>query len=177
MEVTESLRFALTGDSGSELELLSTSSAGDTNDDSDDASGEGSTVQEEPNPGPARRRQRARRPRPVQPVCQWGDITAGNNSFAHYQDEDLLTLPAGNYESPKDLFELLVYDAMINLIVTETNRYARQVSDEMIENETLKKYARLRRWEPTNAQEIREFLGILMAMGLVHQPTIEHYWK
>lgn len=75
--------------------------------------------------------------------------------------------------TPYQFFSLFVGDDVINLIVNETNRYAQQ----LIQNKNLKRKARLKRWTPTDASEIRNFLGILLWMGLVQMLSIACYWK
>ena len=32
-------------------------------------------------------------------------------------------------------------------------------------------------WTPTNADEMRKFLGLLIVMGLVRKPRMELYWS
>lgn len=64
-------------------------------------------------------------------------------------------------------FDTEVFD----LIVTETNRYAGQLL-----STPLRPHSRLNAWKETNADEIKQFLGIIMWMGLERLPTIQSYW-
>lgn len=57
--------------------------------------------------------------------CIWGEVEADVQAFPEYTPEDeLLTLPAGHFETPAEVFRLLVTDDIVEMIVTETNRYA-----------------------------------------------------
>ncbi|XP_022834925.1 piggyBac transposable element-derived protein 4-like [Spodoptera litura] len=64
---------------------------------------------------------------------------------------------------PIDFFSNLFPDDLINIIVTETNRYAIQ--------ENSKNYM------PTTQREIKAFLGVIIMMGLHPLPDFELYWS
>lgn len=40
----------------------------------------------------------------------------------------------------------------------------------------LRPHSRLSKWKDTDAKELRQFLGILILMGIVHQPKMSDYW-
>ena len=69
-----------------------------------------------------------------------------------------------------NVFNLLVDDDVISLIVTETNRFADQ-------SKRHTKYARQNKWTPTTDEEIKKFLGLTMWMGLVRLSSIPDYWS
>lgn len=75
--------------------------------------------------------------------------------------------------TPYDFFSLFVDDEIINLIVTETNRYAEQQQ----QKPNIKQKSRIKNWTPTDPDEIRNFLGIILWMGLVQMPSLSSYWK
>lgn len=58
-------------------------------------------------------------------------------------------------------------------MVADTNRNATQV----ISKTRLNRSSRLRSWLPTNASEIRKFVGLLLWMGLQPLPRISDYWS
>jgi len=60
-------------------------------------------------------------------------------------------------------FNLFCSD-IIELIVTETNRNAEQFLSKI----RLSKSSRFSKWVPTNYNEIKKFIGLLLWMGLVH---------
>lgn len=71
--------------------------------------------------------------------------------------------------SPIDFYLLFFDDEILTLIVNQTNQYANQV---MEKNQS----ERLNKWVPTNPQEIKQFFGLIMWMGLVKLPSIQMYW-
>ena len=59
------------------------------------------------------------------------------------------------------------------IIVCETNEYADQEIAKMIS----KPYSRLKKWSLTNSEEIKQFLGLFLWMGLVRLGCLENYWS
>ena len=55
----------------------------------------------------------------------------------------------------------------------ETNRYANQC----LQDRELPPKSRFRRWTPTCGMEIKAFLGLILAMGLVSLLSIRDYWS
>ena len=77
-------------------------------------------------------------------------------------------------KKPIDFFNLFVTDELINTMISETNRYANQEIDK---HRPLKRSSRLKDWKPINADDMRNFLGILLHMGCVKLPSFGHYWS
>ena len=67
----------------------------------------------------------------------------------------------------------MIDDKVIDHIVCETNKYA----DQEIAKITPKPYSRLKKWSPTNSEEIKQFLGLILRMGLVRLGFLENYWS
>lgn len=74
--------------------------------------------------------------------------------------------------SPYDFWTLFVDDEIITYLVAQTNLYAAQKSQQQ-----QKDFARLRQWKDVDENEMRQFLGIVMWMGMVKQPSIFDYWR
>ena len=72
-----------------------------------------------------------------------------------------LSLP----QSPVDIFGLFFTSEVLHLMVTETNRYARQCLEGSDRN-----------WS-TDENEIRAYLGFCILMGIVREPEIRDYWS
>jgi len=68
---------------------------------------------------------------------------------------------------------LFVHDDLMDVLVRETNRYAKQY----IDNTSLKPESRVKQWKPTTRREIKLFLGIALLMGIIKKPNIEFYWS
>jgi len=67
-------------------------------------------------------------------------------------------------------FYRLFVDDVIQCMVEETNCNAKQVLESAVES-------RLKMWHETDAYEMRQFIGLLIWMGLVHFPSLDKYWS
>ena len=71
--------------------------------------------------------------------------------------------------SPLDFFLAFVADDLLNQILTETNRYARQkLADSP---------ARLAKFQPVTLAEIKAFIAINIIMGMNRLPSLNSYWS
>ena len=70
--------------------------------------------------------------------------------------------------SPNDFFSQLFGDSIIDTIVTETNRYARQ---------KLADTPRLEKWKDITNRELKAYFGICIIMGINNLPRIAMYWS
>lgn len=76
-----------------------------------------------------------------------------------------------------DFYSLFLTDELLDKIVEETNRYAEQCIVNRIVMDNLKENARIATWTNTTKEEIRNFIGIIMWMGLDQKPSIADYWS
>ena len=104
------------------------------------------------------------------------NVEIGEDSSSS-QEED--TMQAGctasvEGESPLEFFSLLLTDDILMHIVTQTNLSAQQ----FIESHELAPHSRVRRWSKGehDINELRRFLAIIIIMGLVRYPQMEHHW-
>lgn len=70
--------------------------------------------------------------------------------------------------SPNDFFSQLFGDSVIDTIVTETNRYARQ---------KLANTPRLEKWKDMTNRELKAYFGLCIFMGINNLPRIAMYWS
>ncbi|XP_068089513.1 piggyBac transposable element-derived protein 4-like [Hyperolius riggenbachi] len=73
--------------------------------------------------------------------------------------------------NPLAYLKLFLDEAIIQIIVEETNRYAEQQPG------PFRRFARGKRWEPVTQDEIRLFLAILILQGVVGKPHQTSYWS
>ena len=71
-------------------------------------------------------------------------------------------------------FELFFNGDFVNHLVIQTNLYAAQYLDA---NPNLPPYSDARRWQPTNPREMKEFIGLMLLMGIIHKPYTDLYWS
>ena len=86
-------------------------------------------------------------------------------------DEQLLTQP--NDATPFSWYKLFLTDDIVELIATETYRNAEQTIASLV----VRRSSRLKSWKPTNAEEIKKFLGLVLFMGLAKFPKTGDYWS
>jgi len=75
--------------------------------------------------------------------------------------------------SPMEFYHLFFDEEVLDFLVVETNRYAHQTLNAKI----LSQFSRLRKWSDVDRTEMRNFLGLILWMGLVKMPSLRHYWR
>ena len=74
-------------------------------------------------------------------------------------------------DSPEDYFKLFIGEDIWTLFVVETNRYAQQVI-------ALKPECyNASNWKPTDVPEMKRFMALLIATGIVGKPFLRHFWS
>ncbi|XP_033729312.1 piggyBac transposable element-derived protein 4-like [Pecten maximus] len=87
---------------------------------------------------------------------------------------EVLPVPEEGSLSYLDYFECIFTDNILEMIVEETNRYAATY----IQTHTdLPSHSRYRKWTDTTVGEMKAFIGMTIAMGLVQQMDIQDYWS
>ena len=76
---------------------------------------------------------------------------------------------------PISYFDLYFTEEIIEKIYKQTNTYARQYISRYIA--TLKMHSVVHHWKPTDAAEMKTFLGLCILMGLIHKPKVSLYWS
>ena len=64
---------------------------------------------------------------------------------------------------------------LFDIIYKETNRYAQQYIPQM--DLDLRPKSIVHSWTPTDAKEIKAFLGLCILMGIISKPRISMYWS
>ncbi|XP_070573801.1 piggyBac transposable element-derived protein 4-like [Ptychodera flava] len=86
-------------------------------------------------------------------------------------------IPFGPDVRPLDFFKLFFSDADYENIAEETNRYAASRISVLEDRGLLATYSRFRKWENGNKADIKVFLALCTAMGLVEKRDLETYWS
>ncbi|XP_052745804.1 piggyBac transposable element-derived protein 4-like [Bicyclus anynana] len=77
-------------------------------------------------------------------------------------------------KSPADFFILMVPDSIFQEIVELTNQFATHKITSFKESS---RFARLRKWVPTDLAEIKKFFGLILIMGITKLPRLAEYWS
>ncbi|CAB3251164.1 unnamed protein product [Arctia plantaginis] len=73
--------------------------------------------------------------------------------------------------SPTDFFQLMVPDSLFNEIADRTNQFA---INKIVDSGEAARFARLRKWIPTDLIELKNFFGLILFMGeTFHENTQE----
>lgn len=82
--------------------------------------------------------------------------------------------PLVSSDHPIDYFGLMVDDGMLQHVVDQTNLSA----DQYLASHDLAPHSRICRWRKTSHDitELKRFLVLVLVMGLVRLPQIEHHW-
>lgn len=76
-----------------------------------------------------------------------------------------------------DFYFLFVNEDVIDLLVTETNKYYDQKLIEGIVEEKITPNSLIAKWNPLSVEELKRFLGLIIWMGLDKKPTLRDYWS
>ncbi|XP_068619896.1 LOW QUALITY PROTEIN: piggyBac transposable element-derived protein 4-like [Battus philenor] len=74
---------------------------------------------------------------------------------------------------PDQYYDLLVPEEIFEMIAKQTNLFASQ----NITARQTKPGSRSHSWKPTNKTEIKQFLGLVLFMGVVKLPKLAYYWS
>ena len=72
-----------------------------------------------------------------------------------------------------DYLQLYLADHICDHIVTETNRFAEHFFRDNADSEN--QYVGL--WEPLTRNELKQFIGLSLLMGIVYKPIVSLYWS
>lgn len=99
---------------------------------------------------------------PADNADHWIDVSEESmNIFRFTENHGLRNIPE-SINSPLDLLQLFVDEEVLSLISSETNKNAK----ENVSN-----------WKDVNHQELKQFLGLIIYMGVVKYPKISDYWS
>ena len=74
-----------------------------------------------------------------------------------------------------DYFKWYFTDEVIDIIYKETNRYAQQYIE--TNGADLRPKSIVHNWKPTDASEMKAFIGLCILMGIISKPRISMYWS
>lgn len=111
-------------------------------------------------------------------VIIWSDMEGNLNNFNFLPAErpgiseatDLHLLK----NSPFEFYSLFLDNEILDLLVTETNRYAEQRIVDAIARENVRPI--YLNWYDTSRDEMLTFIGVVLWMGLDRKPKLRNYW-
>ena len=111
----------------------------------------------------------------VQPLWHWNRIYPGGLFRPRnipFTGQKRILKPLLRNRSTEDFFRLYITVDVIDMIVTETNLYAQQF---LARKQNLSPYSFARQWKPTDRAEMLSFFGIIILMGILHNPRLAMY--
>ena len=113
----------------------------------------------------------------VQTLYDWKDNATARSPFSFTGNSGLLKKIIHDDQSkntlPIEIFNKFFDDSIIEMMVTETNRYAQQI----VSSRQIRRSSRMNRWKDTTKEKIETFLGIILVTGLRKYPKTEDYWS
>lgn len=100
----------------------------------------------------------------------WNEATLKPKKCRFRAPPAIQLLPERN--DPISFYNLLVTNEIFDWMVDRTNVHAEEVLQR-----PLGRRGRFRKWVPTDRKEMKHFLGIMLYMGVVSNPTIRDYWS
>ena len=79
-----------------------------------------------------------------------------------------------NLKEPVDFMSLFLTDSLVDMVVTETNRFAEQAR---VANPNASEHSFQNQWTPVDRIEMKKFLGLTFLMGLNKKPQIRDSWS
>lgn len=104
----------------------------------------------------------------------WGSVTGNTiKTFPFIDDARPPVITISNNTKPIDIYNTMVTNEVYQLLVKQTNSNANKKLSKL----RISRRSRLKNWVDTNVSEIKQFLGIVMYMGIVKYPSIHMYWS
>ena len=100
------------------------------------------------------------------------EIPEYDNSDCGITDE----VDLGKTKSILDFFQLFFTFEFVTQLVHCTNNYAADSERQGDPASTGTQKAKARKWMPVNIDDIKQFLGLTLLMGLIRKPRIKDYW-
>ena len=120
---------------------------------------------------------RAARQLPPQHNLTWEKIVDDDNKQQLHDfpfiDNEGLKVRLRDNPNHLDFVDLYLTDAVINLMVEETSRFANQFFQGDIDPEN----TYLGQWEPVTFLEMKKFIGVMLLMGIIYKPSLYLYWS
>lgn len=116
-------------------------------------------------------------PQPQLNMNDWTQNLEGFPNIPTFSGDSGLKFDPDTVSSPGDAFALFIMRDMIKLFKSETNRYARQTTAQLTQNDSLKEHSRLQDWKTVTEMDMDGFLLILIHMSLVLKHQLEDYWS
>lgn len=112
----------------------------------------------------------------------WGEVNESRNVFEPNFTDGVSAELIGELtgKDSVDFFLHFFDEEVLNLIVTETNRFAHQPKNiRRVHKKTtnVPNKPRNPKWVDVSQDEVKQFLGIVLWMGLVQMPTLRSYWS
>ncbi|KAG5898783.1 hypothetical protein JTB14_010993 [Gonioctena quinquepunctata] len=99
---------------------------------------------------------------------EWEQTNLDIPEFSINKNSVGLKIPFKDNTSPIDMFQNLFTDEILDLIVSSTNEYGKSLS---LTNRPLTRHSRRQTFRETNADEMRQFLGLCLLNGQISSPS------
>lgn len=105
---------------------------------------------------------------------EWTDYLKDIPDFNFDNSFSGVKLEFNHLPSPLEVFSCLWTDEIIDMFVAQTNAYGTALSNT---NKPHRKYTRISKFEPTDANELKKFLGLCLLQGQVRFPIMRYLFS
>ena len=111
----------------------------------------------------------------AQTLYDWKDNATARSPFSFTGNSGLQKRIMHDDQSkntlPIEIFNQFFDDSIIEMMITETNRYAQQI----LSSRQIRRSSRMNRWKDITKENMETFLGIILVTGLIKYPKMEEY--
>lgn len=123
------------------------------------------------------RNKRPRKQKPTDAELGWTDV---DDPPQLPQFDDLtsgITVNIDENSTPFDVFSLFFTETLVKLFKSETNKYAKVMTDKLRRTNSLKKNSVWAKWTTVKLYEVYNFFSIILHMCYVKKPKLSDYWS
>ena len=110
----------------------------------------------------------------VAPPPEWSDDVNTPPPPMPFREHRRIMVPNVASLTPLAVFLMILDDWFFDNLVRQTNLYA---AKNLLPQQGTSTNSHRRRWEPVTVEEIKKFLGLWIAMGLIKLPAYHLYWS
>ena len=95
----------------------------------------------------------------------------------NYYNQSQVNIEVSDNPKPHEFFSYFLTEELIADWCDQTNLYGEQQCSAITSDEDLPTHSRLREWKDIGQDEMRVFLALIIATGLIQKADVDDYWS